>query len=311
MRYEDKRLQKPLKSKVMKKIISILIALSLITFYACEENEDTVTEKITDEEEAMVTIDASADNVTEALDYEVDYFTSSTESVQSLGSSYKSTEELGWGRRFLLGVAPEITVEPEGWEFPKTITIDYGDGMELLNGRIISGIIQIELSGPPMEDGATRYITFENFAIDTVQITGYGLRTFTGGVETERRFSCENEFTFTFSDGTVLHRNGERERILAEGFETPYDNSDDLITITGFVNYEIEGGSSFSKTIIDPLIKTGTCRFIVQGVVSFTYNSEFFAELDYGDGTCDDIATITKDGETRQITIGHRRRFWQ
>lgn len=311
MRYEDKRLQKPLKLKVMKKVITILIAIFLTTFYACEENEDTLSGKLTEEEEAMVTIDASADNVTEALDYEVDYFTSSTGSIESLEKNYKSSEQIGWGRRFLLGVAPEITVEPEGPDFPKTITIDYGDGMELLNGRIISGIISIEVSAPPLSDGATRYITFENFAIDTVQITGYGIRTFTGTSETERRFSCENELTFTFTDGTVLHRDGERERILVEGFENTYDYSDDLITITGFVNYQVEGGSSFSKTIIDPLLKTGTCRFVVQGVVSFSFNAEVFAELDYGDGTCDDIATITKDGETRQITIGQRRRFWQ
>jgi hypothetical protein len=79
--------------------------------------------------------------------------------------------------------------------------------------------------------------------------------------------------------------------------------------IEGFVDYETSNGKIFSKTITYPLTKTGACRFITEGTVTFARNGEKFAELDYGDGTCDDVATITKDGETRQITIG--RRLWR
>jgi hypothetical protein len=57
------------------------------------------------------------------------------------------------------------------------------------------------------------------------------------------------------------------------------------------------------------LIKPATCRFITQGTASFYRNSELFAEINYGDGTCDDIATITKGDETIQITLGRRRRI--
>ncbi|MFW5821666.1 MAG: hypothetical protein ACOCWA_10265, partial [Bacteroidota bacterium] len=93
---------------------------------------------------------------------------------------------------------------------------------------------------------------------------------------------------------------------------TLFLHSDDVILITGYVNYEAANGATFSKTIIYPLVKTGACRFMVEGIVSFTLNGEDFAELDYGDGTCDDVATITKDNETRQITIGKRlRRIWR
>lgn len=292
----------------MKKVLSILIALSFLTFFACEEKDETVSEPITENEQMMIKTDAEADNIAEALDYEVDYFTSSSKAIEMLESNYKNTSKWGWGSRFILGVAPDITIDPEGPEFPKTITIDYGDGMELLNGRLISGVIVIELSAPPLTNGATRYITFDDFAIDSTQIEGYGLRTFTGTLESERIFSCVNELSFYFNNGTVLYRNGQRDRILAQGFDTYYDYSDDLIIITGSVSYQIEGGDNFSKVIIDPLQKTGTCRFLVQGVVSYSYNYKIFAELDYGDGTCDDIAYITKNGETRQITLGQRNR---
>ncbi|NJO91796.1 MAG: hypothetical protein HC831_24620 [Chloroflexia bacterium] len=45
---------------------------------------------------------------------------------------------------------------------------------------------------------------------------------------------------------------------------------------------------------MNPLIRLGDCRYIVSGIVVMEKNEEVFATLDFGDGTCDDIATITK-----------------
>jgi hypothetical protein len=46
-------------------------------------------------------------------------------------------------------------VNPTGWYFPKTITIDYGDGIQLVNGSIIMGKIIVNVSARPLTDGAT------------------------------------------------------------------------------------------------------------------------------------------------------------
>lgn len=294
----------------MKKQITILMIISGAFLLSCntEDNVDTLTDLLTEKQEAIVTTDAAADDVSEEMDYEIDFFTGSNQIVSDLcNNSFNKNIQRRW-QRYLLEVGPEITVEPEGLEYPKTITLDYGDGIELVNGRIISGKIIVVLSDAPQTDGGTRTLGFEEFYVDSVHIEGAGLCTFTGTVETERIFNCEKQLTLTFPDGDVLTRTGTKIRTFAEGYETPYDISDDLITITGAVNCE-SAEESFSKTIVSPLIKTGTCRMIVEGTVLFTYNGEDFAELDYGDGTCDDVATITKDGETVQITIGQRRRF--
>lgn len=293
----------------MKKAFLFIAAALMTLFISCEKDETLTTETLTDMEEAMVSTDAAADDVSEAMSYEVDYFSSTDQHIEALSSDLKSSEGRGFGYRFLLGVAPEITVVPEGPEYPKTITIDYGEGMELLTGRMLSGKIIIELSDRPLANGATRTITFENFYVDSVQVQGIATRTFTGTTDTEREFSSESTLDFTFADGSVLTREGQRTRTLVEGFETLYDYSDDLILITGSVNYTTDEGVAFGKYISDPLHRLGTCRFVVQGVVTYTYEGEMFAELDYGDGTCDDLATITKNGETRQITIGKRRRI--
>ncbi|WP_462281673.1 hypothetical protein [Salinivirga cyanobacteriivorans] len=297
----------------MKRVKFFIIALSTIAFFSCErqENDDLNNGSLlSDDEKAAITNDAAADDVTEALDYEVDYFTSSSEVIFEIEDDTQLKSTNRWGLRYLDGEGPVITIDPAGNVWPKTITIDYGDGVDLINGRTISGIITIEVSDRPLTNGATRHVTYTNFYVDSVNIAGAATRTFTGTDSTERVFSNVSDLTLTFTDESQLFRHGERTRTLAEGFETIFDHTDDLILITGFVNYENTDSATFSKTITSPLTKIGGCRFIVEGTVFFSLNGEEFAELDYGDGTCDDIATITKNGETHQITIGHRyRRF--
>jgi len=295
----------------MKKGILFIAALSTAFLFGCEEEQTNNQAFLSDEEEAVVMEDAASDNVIEAVDYEVDYYSSSSEIINGINDGAKKSTH--WPRwRYADGEGPAVTVDPIGWAYPKSITIDYGEGIELVNGRVISGQIVIDVSDRPRKDGATREVTYENFYVDSVHIEGGATRSFAGNDSTERVFNNVSDLTLTFPDSTVIHRNSERTRTLVDGFETLFRHSDDVVNIEGFVNYETSNGQSFSKTIIHPLTKTGACRFIIEGTVSFTLNGEDFAELDYGEGTCDDVATITKDGETRQITIGRwLRRFWR
>jgi len=293
----------------MKKRIVLITAVAAAFLFGCEKNLTNDINLLSEEEEAVILEDAASDNVIEAMDYEIDYYTSSQDIIAGINLNKKSAQWRRW--RYVNGEGPAVTVDPTGRAYPKTITVDYGDGIELVNGRIISGKIVIEVSARPLTDGATREISYVNFYVDSVFIEGGATRTFMGTDSTERIFSNVSDLTLTFPDNTVLKRYSERTRTLVEGFETLFLHSDDVISITGFVEYEASNGATFSKTITDPLIKTGACRFIIQGTVFFTHNGEDFAELDYGDGTCDDVATITKDGETRQITIGKRlRKIW-
>lgn len=298
--------------KIMKKGIVLLALLSTAFLFSCEENltEDDAA-ALSEKEQAAIMDDAAADNVIESMDYEVDYYSSSQETIEKINNGGKKSSE--WRRwRYVDGEGPSVTVDPIGWSYPKTITIDYGDGIELISGRTIKGQIVIDVSDRPRKEGSTREVSYENFYVDSVHIEGGATRTFAGADSSERVFNNVSNLTLTFPDSTVLERHGERTRTLAEGFETPFYHADDKILIAGFVDYETSNGTTFSKTITNELVKTGACRFVSEGTVTFTLNGENFAELDYGEGTCDDVATITKDGETRQISIGRRmRRFWR
>jgi hypothetical protein len=193
--------------------------------------------------------------------------------------------------------------------FPVTITLDYGDSTVLMNGTVLSGTIVIVISAPPRTDGATRTVTFNDFYIDSINIAGTRTMTFShvegGGITN----NLVGDIVVTFPDGTSIERHTEKTMTFVEGFDTFGDFSDDKFMITGFTNSVSSEGFTFSAVIVEPLIRLGTCRFIVQGVVQMSKNDEVMAELNYGDGTCDDVATITKNGETKQITIGRRHRI--
>ncbi|MFO7844631.1 MAG: hypothetical protein R6V16_12545, partial [Bacteroidales bacterium] len=119
----------------MKKAIYLTAALTAVTLFSCEDDL-TIKTDLTEQEEAVIMDDAASDNVIEASDYEVDFYTSSEETINEFNDEKKST----WWHsgRYVNGEGPAVTVDPIGTAYPKTITIDYGDGVELkdLNNRV-------------------------------------------------------------------------------------------------------------------------------------------------------------------------------
>lgn len=62
-------------------------------------------------------------------------------------------------------------------------------------------------------------------------------------------------------------------------------------------------GDEIEKVITNPLAKIDDCNYIVSGTIEFLQDGELVAVIDYGDGVCDDIATVTKEGETFEISL--------
>ena len=218
---EQNRMNEPLNLKTnsirIKSLFVSVFTLTALLFVSCEKNEPlTGIDLLSEEENAIVTNDAAVDNLQESADYEIDFLTGSDAAIDSNENLEKSGSFLR--PRYVDGVGPAVTVNPIGHSFPKTITIDYGDGIELVNGRILRGVILVEVSAPIYTNGATRSVTYQNFYIDSTMFAGGGIRTFVGTDSTERVFSNISDITITFVDGTILYRHGERTRTLAQGF---------------------------------------------------------------------------------------------
>ncbi len=124
------------------------------------------------------------------------------------------------------------------------------------------------ISAPPRTDGATRAVTFNNFYIDSNNIAGTKTMTFSFGEGTGIIWNVVGSFVITFSDGTYIERETEKTREFVAGYDTPGDFSDDIFNITGFTNSVSSEGYTFSRLTITPLVRLGTCRYIVEGYCS-------------------------------------------
>jgi hypothetical protein len=89
------------------------------------------------------------------------------------------------------------------------------------------------------------------------------------------------------------------------GFETT-SKSDNIYFLSGSGKVVLND-TTYTKTITTPLLFDGSCDYIMSGEVELTKNNSS-AIIDYGDGTCDNLATVTIDGTTEDISL-HSHRF--
>jgi hypothetical protein len=73
--------------------------------------------------------------------------------------------------------------------------------------------------------------------------------------------------------------------------------------ITGSANGTSAGGTSYTAVIGQALRKELSCRHIVSGIISITPGDKPTRTINYGDGTCDDKATVTINGNVFNITL--------
>jgi len=300
----------------MKKLLFVFLLGMGFAFTSCDKADDNV--KLIGEDEigitdvaAVVDTEVAIANVMTEADYESDMFSFVESSTKDGGYAYRHRNyaELYYRWRcYNNDEGPEVTVdEGENDGFPKTITIDYGDGIELRNGRVISGIITIVISAPPRTDGAMREMTYQNFMVDSIGIEGYKKVVFTGETGLSMKFEHTYDLNFTFADETEVSCVGNKTKEWVEGFDTSYDRADDKIHISGQDVYVDAENNEFKKEIDDYLLRLGTCKYIVSGIVVYSQNGDEFARVDFGDGTCDDIAVKTTADGDEEITLGKHR----
>jgi hypothetical protein len=86
---------------------------------------------------------------------------------------------------------------------------------------------------------------------------------------------------------------------------------DDVLEVEGNASGKAKRANlavAWQAEITNPLIKRFTCRWISQGTVKISRqnlaaNSQWVGVLDYGNGNCDDRATLNLNGMTYQITL--------
>jgi hypothetical protein len=104
------------------------------------------------------------------------------------------------------------------------------------------------------------------------------------------------------NNGGTISWNSSREREWIQGFETG-NRWDDIYLITGEASGIRPNGSTWTREIINPLRIELACRFIVSGTVEIIPEGRPARILDYGNGDCDNVATVIVNGVTYTIYL--------
>jgi hypothetical protein len=198
-----------------------------------------------------------------------------------------------------------VTVTVSGNTYPREIVIEYLEGCSMQR-HDRHGKILINLSDTITNPGAIQTITYQDFYIDSIKVD------LTGSLENRGQnasgnWILEKKYTQTITKNgqTFVRTNNETLEWLS-GFGTP-DRMDNVYYISGSGSVVMNDTARFTKTITTPLLFDATCDFIKSGVVELNRNGNI-SIIDYGDGTCDDQATITSNGITEEINL-HSNRF--
>ena len=64
-------------------------------------------------------------------------------------------------------------------------------------------------------------------------------------------------------------------------------------------------GAKFYKVIAEPIVKIEGCDYIVSGIIEFysLKDDSWLATIDFGDGSCDEWATKTWDGGSKEFSM--------
>ncbi len=187
----------------------------------------------------------------------------------------------------------------------KTIIIDYGDGCTGWFGRERSGKIIITYTDRRFIPGAVHTMTFDNFFIDGIQIEGTRTRTnVSESTEDNLKFQTVLEGgKITWEDSTYATReaNWVTTRIRAS------NPINDERILTGSASGINRDGANYTVEITKDIVWKRGClsnlrvMIPVEGTKVKEIEGGSTIVIDYGDGTCDNLIDITKDGVTETV----------
>ncbi|MGZ3899309.1 MAG: hypothetical protein ACXVNM_08370 [Bacteroidia bacterium] len=188
-----------------------------------------------------------------------------------------------------------------------TITVNFGSTNCLCNdGRYRRGSLVIIYTGKYRDSLVHITITPQNYFVNNNGVNGSKtIKNLGHNSQGHLVYSITENMTITKADnsGTIVF-NAARQREWISGESTLLLN-DDKYSITGTASGS-SNGRSFTSSITSPLIRDMSlaCRkHFISGVMQHTPDNKPTRTIDFGDGTCDDKATVTINNKSYVITL--------
>ena len=269
----------------LKQIFALLSLPSLFFFTSCEKGE---TEPDPEFETTFILTENQAVSESISDDANVVFFEASVSSgLYRINGQVETTNTLS---------CATVTVTPQN-SFPKTIVIDFGvNGCVSQDGISRKGKINIILSDYLHNPGTTAVMTFDNYYAAGFKVEGALSWTNTStpnGISWTRQIT--NGRVIEPLSGYYWLHEGTKNVTQTGGGTTPLNLLDDVYSVTGSHTVTNPAGKSRTVTILEALEKKTICHNVSKGKMKIQ-GPNHFAILEFGDGACDNIATITIDG---------------
>lgn len=187
---------------------------------------------------------------------------------------------------------------------PKTITIDFGPSNCLCNdGRMRRGKIIIDYTGHYKDSGSVHTFHFDNYYVNDNHILGSKTITNMG-----KNASNQTYFQVVvngivvkpnLTDSIVWNVNKTKTWIQGEGTPT---RMDDVFQVEGSGNGH-NATRSYTFITLQPLIREYACKWFTAGVLEIHPTGKATRTVDFGNGNCDNLATVTINGVSHTITL--------
>ena len=293
--------------KSVKSVLAGCFIVSTLLVTSCKKENSVQSPTVTAEESQTISeenaaADAEFDEVTEiamTADADLEIAASEQNETTTDGAGIRIRTHIFRELAFRLGPCTEITVSGE--TFPKTVTINYGDGCMCRDGKFRKGAVILHFTAPLRRPGSILTVTLRDYFVNRVHIEG--IKTITNlSAAGAIKYSVKiEEGRITWPNGRGFTYVGSKTVSQIGGMDTS-TITDDIYEIQGRNQTVYANGLVVVKNTETPLIKKISCQWLVQGILKIKINDRTLF-INYGNGDCDNKAIVSWAGGEKEITL--------
>ncbi|HJS55861.1 MAG TPA: hypothetical protein VJ765_15010 [Chitinophagaceae bacterium] len=286
--------------------IAAIIIMFASMLFSCQKDLSSGNNELVTEEQATAYSEESSMAEASFDDAEDIAVTAADEegNASEFGINGRNFNPLFIELRASIGDCVNITVTPNDSTYPKTITIDFGNGCLGRDGKFRSGAIVIHLTAPLRRPGSVVTITFRNYYVNRVHLEGSKVISNLSDPPMHKWSVQVVGGKVTFPTGRGYSYQSMKVKTQVAGMDTRLVR-DDVYEITGRSQTEFKNGTTITLNTETALVKKIACPWISDGKLKIKINDRVLY-LDYGfpsNGDCDNKALLTWNNGNNQLVI--------
>ena len=270
---------------------SLLLVGSFAVLVACKK-ENTIVNEDPATASSAISTSANDDNLADAVFMDLKEVTDQT-GVETTLRGVDSTKY----------PCAKITYSVDALLNTLTATIDFGSkNCMCKDGKNRRGKIQVKITRNMNIIGSSIVYTAVDYYVNDNGVSG--TKTLTIEDANSFRIVVENG-KVTKANGGIITWNTDRKLTMTAGFVSKENPLDDVFEVSGTSSGINAAGNAYKFTTLTPIVKARACQWITAGKLKIERAGKLDAVVDYGDGTCDSLATITVANKTYPFALKH------